>query len=230
MQKENRKTKRVLLILLCLALLAAIAYVVVSSLSQQQTELPAITPRPTAAVVVREKEVERIVETEKRITSEIIRDGLKDMGFLITEEYYFTEVASYSSIKKFLIEWKFTESSFLASYDGVVEAGVDCTRITVEKDDEQKTVSVFVPEAEARPANIDPNSLVVYSEKEGTGNHISIEDYNNSLIELENAAERKAIERGVLDRANANAEKLIRSFVGSLVDLNEYTLTVRRLP
>lgn len=230
MQKENRKTKRVLLILLCLALLAAIAYVVVTSLSVRQTELPQITPRPTAAVVVREKEVEKIVETEKRITAEIIQDGLKDMGFLITEEYYFTEVASYSSIKKFLIEWKFTESSFLASYDGVVEAGVDCTKIRVEKDDEQKTVSVFVPEAEAKPANIDPNSLVVYSEKEGAGNHISIEDYNNSLIELENAAERKAVERGVLDRANANAEKLIRSFVGSLVDLGEYTLTVRRLP
>ena len=230
MQTEKRKTKRVLLILLCLVLLAAIAYVVVTSLSQQKTELPQITPRPTAAVVVREKEVEKIVETEKRITAEIIRDGLKDMGFLITEEYYFTEVASYSSIKKFLIEWKFTESSFLASYDGVVEAGVDCTKIRVEKDDEAKTVTVFVPAAEARPANIDPNSLVVYSEKEGAGNHISIEDYNNSLIELENAAERKAVERGVLDRANANAEKLIRSFVGSLVDLGEYSLTIRRLP
>ncbi|MCR5576044.1 MAG: DUF4230 domain-containing protein [Oscillospiraceae bacterium] len=230
MKTEKSKTKGILLILLSLVLLAAIAYVVATSLSGQKTELPTITPRPTAEVVIREKEVEKIVETEKRITSDVIQDGLREMGFLLTEEYYFTEVVSFSSIKKFLIEWKFTESSFLASYDGVVSAGIDCSRITVEKDDEKKEIVIGIPEAQARPADIDPNSLIVYSEKEGTGNHISIQDYNNSLIELENAAEEKAVERGVLDRANANAEKMIRSFVGSLVDLSEYSLTFERLP
>ncbi len=147
------------------------------------------------------------------------------------EEYCFTEVVSFSSIKKLLgIEWKFTESSFLASYDGVVEAGIDCSKIKVEKDDESKEIVVTLPPAEARPANIDPNSLIVYSEKEGTGNHISIEDYNNSLIELENAAEQKAIARGVLDRANENAQHIIRGVVGSLVDLSEYRLSFRTLP
>ena len=230
MHNEKGEAKKGLLIVLILVLLAAIVFVVASSLSGPKTELPAITPRPTAEVVIREREVEKIVETEKRITSEVIQDGLNDMGFLLTEEYYFTEVVSFSSIKKFVIEWKFTESSFLASYDGVVTAGIDCSRITVEKDDGKKEILICVPEAEARPANIDPNSLVVYSEKEGTGNHISIEDYNNSLIELENAAGRKAIERGILDRANANAEKMIRSFVGSLVDLSEYSLTIQPLP
>ena len=231
MVKEKSKTKTILLILLCVALLAAIAYVVATSSSAQKPALPAVTPRPTAEVVVREKTVEKIVETEKRITSDVIQDGLNDMGFLLTEEYYFTEVVSFSSIKKLLgIEWKFTESSFLASYDGVVEAGIDCSKITVEKDDESKEIVVTLPPAEARPANIDPNSLIVYSEKEGTGNHISIEDYNNSLIELENAAEQKAIARGVLDRANENAQHIIRGVVGSLVDLSEYRLSFRTLP
>ena len=229
MRKEKDK-KVILLGALCLALVAAIVCVIATSLAGQQTELPAITPRPTPETVVRVVEVEKIVETEKTLTADIIQDGLNDMGFLVTEEYYFTEVVSFSSIKKFVVELKFTESSFLASYDGTVSAGIDCTKITVEKDDEAKEILILVPKAEARPANIDPNSLVVYSEKEGTGNHITIEDYNNSLIELENSAERKAVERGILDRADANAERMIRVFVGSLVDLSEYTLTVRPLP
>ncbi len=225
------KTKIVLLLLLCLALLGAILFVVLHSLSGRQPELPAVTPRPTPEVIVREKEVEKLVVTEKVITAEVIQDGLNDMGFLLTGEYYFTEVVSFSSIKKLLgIEWKFTESSFLASYDGVVEAGIDCSKITVEKDEEAKTILVSIPKAEARPANIDPNSLVVYSEKEGTGNHISITDYNKSLIELENAAEQKAIDRGLLEKADASAQTLIRSFVGGLVDLSEYRLTIRQLP
>lgn len=230
MQQKSKKTRVLILVLLSIVLLGAIVWVVTSSLSQQEAALPVVTPRPTAKVIVREKEVEKIVRTEKVITAETIQDGLRDMGFLLTEEYYFTEVVSYSSIKKFVIEWSFTESSYLASYDGVVAAGIDCSRITVEKDDENKTILISVPKAQARPADIDPNSLVVYSEKEGAGNHISIEDYNNSLIELEKAAEKKAVERGVLDRANANAERMIRSFVGSLVDLSSYTLTIQTLP
>ena len=231
MHTEKSKRKRILLILLSIALLLAIAFVVVSSLSAQPTALPAVTPRPTPEIIIREREVEKLVETEKIITAETIRDGLNEMGFLLTEEYYFTEVVSFSSIKKLLgIEWKFTESSFLASYDGVVEAGIDCSKITVEKDDEKKEIVVTLPPAEARPANIDPNSLIVYSEKEGTGNHISIEDYNNSLIELENAAQQKAVDRGLLDRANENAQHIIRGVVGSLVDLSEYRLSFRTLP
>ncbi len=229
MHTEKSKRKRILLILLSIALLLAIAFVVISSLSAQPTALPAVTPRPTPEIIIREREVEKLVETEKIITAETIRDGLNEMGFLLTEEYYFTEVVSFSSIKKLLgIEWKFTESSFLASYDGVVEAGIDCTKISVEKDEEQKTILVTLPAAEARPANVDPNSLVVYSEKEGTGNRISVEDYNNSLIALESAAGQKAIDRGLLERADANAETLVRAFVGSLVDLSQYQLTIRR--
>ena len=146
MHTEKSKRKRILLILLSIALLLAIAFVVVSSLSAQPTALPAVTPRPTPEIIIREREVEKLVETEKTITAETIRDGLNEMGFLLTEEYYFTEVVSFSSIKKLLgIEWKFTESSFLASYDGVVEAGIDCTKITVEKDEEQKTILVTLP-------------------------------------------------------------------------------------
>ena len=194
--------------------------------------LPTATPRPTPRVVVEEKVVETIVEVEHQVTAEELSAGLNDMGRLITAEYYFTAVASASTQLAPILGIKlgFTESSFLASYDGVVEAGIDCSKITVEKDEEARTILVSLPKAEARPANIDPNSLVVYSEKEGTGNHISITDYNKSLIELENAAEQKAIDRGLLEKADANAQTLIRSFVGGLVDLTEYQLTIRQLP
>ncbi len=223
MVTEKKRTR--LLLIIIAVLLAAIAFAVLYGLSRPAAELPAVTPRPTAEVIVKEKEVEKLVVMEKEITADIVEDGLNDMGFLITEEYYFTEVVNYSSVKKYWkIELKFTESSFLASYDGMVTAGMDFTKIKVEKDNENAVIRVTLPQAEIKNTDIDPNSFVLYSEKEGLGNRISVAEYNNSLIELENEARRKAEERGVLDRANDNAERVIQQFVGGLLDLSAYTL------
>jgi hypothetical protein len=94
----------------------------------------------------------------------------------------------------------------------------------VEKDDAAKEIIVRLPAAEIRYLDIDPESFVLYSEKEGIGNKISMNDYNDSLIELEKNAEKKAIERGLLDRADENAEKVIANFISSLVDTAEYTV------
>ena len=130
---------------------------------------------------------------------------------------------SYSSIKKLWnIDLGITESSYLASYDGVVTAGVDLTRAQVEKDEAEKRVTITLPAAAIENIDIDPESFVLYSEKAGLGNRLSAADFNNSLIELEQTAREKAVERGVLERAEKNARTLIGGLVGSLVDTAEY--------
>ncbi len=229
MVTEKNKTKTILLWILIGVLLVAIAVVFVRFARKPKPEIPAVTPRPTPEVIIKEREVERIVETEKVITAGTIQDGLRDMGKLVTEEYYFTEVISFSSIKKYLkVEWKITESSFLASYDGVIHAGIDFAEIGIEKDDELKKITVRLPQAEIQAVDVDPESLVVYSEKEGIGNRITLEDYNNALIELEKNAKNKALEKGILERADESTERIIRSFIGSLVDTSAYTVAFQR--
>ena len=169
-------------------------------------------------------EVEKIIEVEKKISGDIIQDGLRDMGFLVTEEYYFTEVVSYSSVKKLFktIKLGITESSYLASYDGVISAGLDFEKISVEKNDEERIITIRLPKSEVKYMQIDPESFVLYSEKEGLGNKISLSDYNDSLIELEKNAEKKAVDRGLLKRADDNAKLVISNFVNSLVDTSDY--------
>ena len=226
MTAEKKKTG--LLVGLIVLILAAIAVLIaVHSLrGGRESAVPAaVTPRPSAEVIVREKEVEKIVTVEKEISADILRDGVREVGVLVTEEYYFTEVVSFSSIKKLWnIDLGITESSYLASYDGVVRAGVDLTGAEVAKDDEQKRITVTLPAAEIQGVDIDPESFQLYSEKAGLGNRLSAEDFNNSLVELEATAREKAIARGLLERADENARVLIRNLIGALVDLNEYTL------
>ena len=222
------KTKKEKLYLALIAVFAAATLAVIlfgghKTEPVQETYVPVVS-EPDHKVVIRE--VEKLVEVEKTITGDMLQDGLRDMGTLITEEYYFTEVVSFTSVKKFFkteLELPFTESGYLASYDGVVTAGLDFTAIKVQKDDD--TVTVHLPKTAVQTVSIDPDSFELYSEKIGFANPITVEDYNASLAELEQTAVDKALERGLLERADANARQVITNFVGGLVDLSTVRIT-----
>ena len=222
------KTEIVYIVLIVLVVLVT-AFVLLFGLRNRGSEVPVPAddkPKQTETVI---KEVERIVEVEKTITSDTIQDGLNDMGLLVTQQYFFTEVVSFSSVKKLFntdIALKFTESSYLASYDGTVNAGIDFEKIKVEKDENTKHVTVLVPKAEILNIDIDPNSFELYSEKTGISNALSVEDFNQSLIELEDTAKSKAIERGIIDMAEKNAEAVISNFISSLVDKSVYSVEI----
>lgn len=223
------KNKKVL-IPAAVALVAVIVILIVWAVGRNRTvpePAPAAVPslaEPDIKVVYKEKE--KLVEVEKTVTAKIIQDKLRDMGFMVTQEYWFSEVMSYSSAKDlFGVKLPFTESNFIASYEGSITAGVDFTKVNFFKNDTELTVTVIMPEAELLATTIDNDSFKLYSEKEGIGNNISLNDYNVSVINLKKAAEQKAVERGVLDKASENAERIIRDVVDSLVDTEEYAVT-----
>ena len=228
MRQKNKAGKAVVLwVLIGLVLLAIVLVLCVGiPYARAGSAAGSVPPAPERSEPTpRVKTVERIVEVEREVTAEVIRDGLNDMGLLTTEEYYFTELVSFSSIKTlFRLELPITKSAFLASYDGVIAAGIDFSKITVEKDEAAREIVVRIPLPEILSVDIDPESFALYSEKEGLGNPISITDYNNALIELESSAAQKAIHRGVLERAAENAQALIKTFILSLVDAGDYPL------
>ena len=87
MVKEKQRTRLLVgLIVLALALIAALVIVHAVRKGREGGTVPAVTPRPSAEVVVREREVEKLVTVEKEITAEILRDGLRDVGLMITDE------------------------------------------------------------------------------------------------------------------------------------------------
>lgn len=215
---KEKKAQKIYYIVFGILLLAIIA-VIVWGLTHTPRKEPYVSPAPTPEVVVREKEVEKVVEVEKEITAEILTHGLRDMGLLVTEEYFFTEVVSFSSIKKiFNIELGVTESSYVAGYDGVVTAGVDFTAAKIRKDDEAGRIIVTLPAAEIIGVDIDPESFELYDERIGLWNPISVTDFNSSLIELEQQARDKALSRGILEKADTNARTLVANMIDGLTD------------
>ena len=53
---------------------------------------------------------------------------------------------------------------------------------------------------------------------------LKLEDYNISLVEFETAARQKALERGVLERADESARRLVGEFIASLPNTAGYSI------
>lgn len=184
-----------------------------------------IVPGPAEVKLPETKYVDRYIE--KEITADIIKDGLRDMGFLITQEYYFEQVLDYYSVKKMPIlnvKLGFTETSYIVGYEGVLEAGINFANVTVDKNDAEKTLTIHMPEAEIKAIDVDYDSFKVYEEKTGWRNPLSVQDFNASLKELEKNATEKAMERGILEKATENGEKVISQFVTGLLGKSEYRI------
>ncbi len=162
------------------------------------------------------------VEEIVTVDTEVISDGLREMGVLVTEEYFFTQVENRTSQKK----WGFftSEASLAFSYDGTVSAGIDCNDIEIDKDDENKTITISIPKASILDVNIDHDSFKKLEESNGLWNKIDMDDYNDAIIDFKNAARKKATEKGVVEKADEGARRMIESFVNSLVKTDEYTI------
>lgn len=157
------------------------------------------------------------------VSTQSIQDGLADMGVLITQEYYFTQVEKYTKEKSILI-FLTSSSEFTYSYDGAVLAGVDFEGIKIEKDEDRKTIIVTMPPSEIRAVTIDKDTFKIYSEKDSLWNPLKLEDYNVSLVEFENAAREKAIAGGILKRSDEQARNLVRGFISNLPNAQGYAV------
>ena len=160
------------------------------------------------------------------INTETIREGLADMGVLITQEYYFTQVETYTKEKNIFIIIP-SSSGFTYSYDGAVMAGVDFAKIEISTEEDRKAIVVKMPPSEIQAVTIDKDTFKIYSEKDSLWNPLKLEDYNISLAEFEDAAREKALAGGILERSDAQAQALVRGFIGTLPNVSGYTIEFR---
>ncbi|MBQ3972779.1 MAG: DUF4230 domain-containing protein [Lachnospiraceae bacterium] len=201
-------------ILICAALSLILCVSFVTKKGQTPEPVKTVTEKPE-----KEKKDRVLIST----SSEMIREGLSDLGVLITQEYYFTQVETYTKEKK-IFYFIPTTSGFVYSYDGSVMAGVDFTKVRVETDEDRQVITVTLPASEIQFVNIDKNTFQIYSEKDSLWNHMGLEDYNISLIEFENTAREKALASGILGRSDTQAKNLVTEFIGSLPNTSGYRI------
>ena len=213
--KQNRN--RVYIVVTAAAIVLAVILLLNYVISRREEQSEAAQTVSTAEE--KEKKDKVLIST----STETIRDGLSNMGVLITQEYYFTQVETYTKEKNIFIIIP-SSSGFMYSYDGAVLAGVDFEKIGIETDEDRMTISVDMPESEIQAVTIDRDTFKIYSEKESLWNPLKLEDYNISLVDFEDAAREKAIAGGILERSDKQAQNLVREFITSLPNMGQYTI------
>lgn len=159
------------------------------------------------------------------ITSELINNRLEDAKELTTLKYHYTNMGEFQNRSDFY-GWKvpFTTKSFIVSYDGVINAGVDLkdARINVTG----KRIQITLPRSKILSHEIYEDSLQVFLEKDSIFNPIKISDYNDFSMDQKKVVEEKAIEKGLLAEADKRSQEAIKDILNLDQNLKDYEIAI----
>lgn len=216
----KRIIKKIIIALLIIGCLVGLFFIIKGAIQKRTDKYKELIDDVKKEPVVIKEEVE--------VSSEMIAEELQSIGELATYEYLFTEVVSSSNTKtingKFNIP--FTTTSFIYSYDGVIKAGIDFTGITVEKSDNEKRITVYIPQAKILSCDLDFDSFKIYDEKNSVFNKMTLSDVNDSLVELKESATSKALSKDILKKATDNAERMIGEFLRSVYNAKGFSVKI----
>ena len=167
------------------------------------------------------------------ITDSLISEQLNALRELVTTEYLYTNSGKYENQNQITIIGKdinipFTGKRFIVAYDGRIQAGVDIGQTQIDIDEDARAITITLPKSEIVSHETFEDTLVVLDETNNVFNPISIENYNEFVSEQKDGMEKKAIERGLLTNADAEAKRMVQSFLSQIPGIDTYQLTIQQ--
>lgn len=176
-------------------------------------------------VIMHQKDkIDKLEEQRKRsslvdpvsptITLDIINTELNGISELATMEYLYTNSAKYTDAKHFK-DWDipFTGKSFILQWDGVIKAGVKMEEVVARIDEYQKVITVVLPPVEILSHDPDEKSVEVLDQNNGLFNQVTVEDKVKFDADMTEEMEQRAIDNGLLEKAQENAESVIANML-----------------
>ncbi len=157
------------------------------------------------------------------ITAETIEGVFADAKTLVTETYKYTAMGSFSNSLMFR-DWTIplTGKSFIISYSGTIQAGIDLGKVKITTDG--YTIYVKLPASKIISHEIDENSVQVLDEKTNLFNPIRVEDVAGFESEQKKLNEQRALDDGILGRADASAEKALLELLSKIDGIKNYDI------
>ena len=119
-------------------------------------------------------------------------------------------------------------SDLIVAYDGRIKAGIDIGQTQIDIDEDARAITITLPKSEIISHETFEDTLVVLDETNNVFNPISIENYNEFVSEQKDGMEKKAIERGLLTNADAEAKRMVQSFLSQIPGIDTYQLTIQQ--
>jgi hypothetical protein len=138
---------------------------------------------------------------------------IKLISQLDTVEMYFNEILDYrESLKINDFEIPFTEKSFIFVVKAKVQSGIDLASLS-EEDVLISDKKIVLTLDKAKITSKEILEYRAYSEKDGLFNRVSNEDTLKTLNEFLIRLDKQALDSGILEKAEENAENILQSLL-----------------
>lgn len=153
------------------------------------------------------------------ITAELLNNRLENVSNLVTTEYFYTNMGRFDNQNNFY-GWKvpFTRSQFIISYDGKITAGIKGEDLISSVEENKVTLSV--PKAEIMGHEIFYDTITVFDEQNSVFNPIKLDNYNDFYLDQKVVMEEKAINSGLLARADDRSKEIVEDLIEFIKGLN----------
>lgn len=162
------------------------------------------------------------------ITSTLIEDKLDALSDLVTQEYVYTNADRSEEDKPWIFGWTqpFGKKSLMITYDGTIKAGINLREAKIEVDKEGKTIRITLPQSRITDNIIPEETVEILESKDGLFNEVQIEDYQELIENQKIIMQQKAIDRGLLEKADKEARSIVKDFLSDLSEAGGYKLEV----
>lgn len=154
----------------------------------------------------------------------VISSEINEISELACAEYVFTNSAQFSRTNKAFgpLDW-LTKKSFVQKWDGVVKAGIKLENLSVEVTG--NVITITMPHAEILSYEVDYDSVEILDENNNLFNPITVEDKAEFDKETKEETVKQAIDSGLLEKAETNAEGVLTTLLTSSLDgIDKYTI------
>lgn len=157
----------------------------------------------------------KIRDNRETLTSKI-EENISSLKELSTVSYNYTNIAEYkNNLQLSGIDIPFTKKTFLVKYSGYLKAGVDDLEI-INLDDNMKKAKVIMARPKVFDNVIIEEEVYFYNEKDSAFNRLKFDELYEILKDEKVKTQDEIVEKGFLNDARDNAEKIITDYLYTL--------------
>lgn len=127
-----------------------------------------------------------------------------------------TFTAVYNGIAQVVNEKKPEKIDYYVSYEATVNAGIDFQKVEISMDEEQKTITLKVPEAHITNLNVDESSLdFIFLNQKANKSGVTEAAYKACVEDVRQESEQQT---AICELAKQNAENVLKALTNPIVN------------
>jgi hypothetical protein len=169
------------------------------------------------------------VEEKSTLDVKTIEEILQPAGDLITQRYYYTDMDTFESYKELLgAKIPLTTDKVVFTYKGAISAGIVLSKVEFAVDEEEKTVTVTLPDIFIVSNEIFEDEFKAYEIKNSIFTETKFTDYALLLGGMKTKkAEELMKNQKFRDEARKEAENVISAFLKNATVSKDYKIVFK---